>query len=881
MTSRQCHIVRSLTAYWLLMASYAFSQNQSNHWLFGENLKLDFNAGNPTISIEGAMNSLEGTTALSSENGDLLLYSNGENVWNGNHQEIASSNQINGSSNARQSALLLQHSDDNVTLITNGSQFSEENLGLNYHKIRRHAEFVVTSANNHLQNSAAEGMAAVEIKECVSREYWLVAGKIDDPGHIYLYRVTPDSVYFQSKMAYGGQYPVKYIKFSPNVDRLVVLEDKGDSKSSAWLIDFEPLSGQILNSREILERENVFLESAEFSSSGHLLYITLDQLYQYNVTTNNIVSTASEQPVAMQLASEDEIILLLYPGIAILDSINMVGLGTIETLDLSQEILLRFRQGLPSFPSSYFNYSLRADAGQDEQLCSRDTVIIGGSSIGQEYIWNPEIYLNNPFSANPKFSKINSSNSIDTLIYALEVRNNQLSSCDTIEVIVYPEPKLEIIGPTSICPGEENVEYYFEPVVGYNYQWKVSNGEVTILAENQISVNWPDTSGIGHVLLGIHPQNLVCEPDTSILEVRINYEIDSPIPMGDTSICTEKRSGNIYSVPTSPNAVYLWSTENGVVVSGQGNSEVTVDWKEEGLHVIHMEQTITTNDTICFGKSPELEIQFIDDSSSIDLELVTVDTMTNNSIRLSWENFTNQPNSNPIYLWRSVHDQNQFSQIKEVSPSLKESIDIEVEIDRYAYDYYISQTSWCDNEIVSSVHNSVLLSNSNVYDSEIIELSYNEYQAWISFPYSILVLHDVDELGTEKILEEFNDYRSPLQIRSFPTSFDHFFRVGAFIDSELISWSNQIKVQINPILEIPNVFTPNNDGINDTFDFRSLEFFPNNTLQLFDRSGNQLAAFTNYRGSWDGGDYPADTYFYLFKEFRTGLSYKGWVKILK
>lgn len=77
-------------------------------------------------------------------------------------------------------------------------------------------------------------------------------------------------------------------------------------------------------------------------------------------------------------------------------------------------------------------------------------------------------------------------------------------------------------------------------------------------------------------------------------------------------------------------------------------------------------------------------------------------------------------------------------------------------------------------------------------------------------------------------------------------------------------------------LEIPNVFTPNNDNINDLFTIRS-KGVKEISLQIFNRWGEKLYEFTGAKAAWDGmtgqgGIVPDATYFYFVKA--TGFSDK-------
>ncbi len=68
-------------------------------------------------------------------------------------------------------------------------------------------------------------------------------------------------------------------------------------------------------------------------------------------------------------------------------------------------------------------------------------------------------------------------------------------------------------------------------------------------------------------------------------------------------------------------------------------------------------------------------------------------------------------------------------------------------------------------------------------------------------------------------------------------------------------------------VETVNVFTPNGDGINDRFVIKNLDLYPNNKLQVFDRTGKVVYEQNNYANTWDGyvnGKLlTKDTYFYV------------------
>lgn len=90
----------------------------------------------------------------------------------------------------------------------------------------------------------------------------------------------------------------------------------------------------------------------------------------------------------------------------------------------------------------------------------------------------------------------------------------------------------------------------------------------------------------------------------------------------------------------------------------------------------------------------------------------------------------------------------------------------------------------------------------------------------------------------------------------------------------------ELVVEDCPLI-IPNIFTPNGDGINDVFYFGNAENKQLHT-KIFNRWGEEVASFKGNEG-WDGGELPDGVYYYLVRE-RQGENvkvHKGKVTILR
>jgi gliding motility-associated-like protein len=70
-----------------------------------------------------------------------------------------------------------------------------------------------------------------------------------------------------------------------------------------------------------------------------------------------------------------------------------------------------------------------------------------------------------------------------------------------------------------------------------------------------------------------------------------------------------------------------------------------------------------------------------------------------------------------------------------------------------------------------------------------------------------------------------------------------------------------VEVQCEPL--IPNVFTPNNDGQNETFFIINMDQYPNSRLIVYNRWGKIVYESANYQNDWNGGDLSDGVYYYV------------------
>ncbi|MEO7080776.1 MAG: gliding motility-associated C-terminal domain-containing protein, partial [Flavobacteriales bacterium] len=74
------------------------------------------------------------------------------------------------------------------------------------------------------------------------------------------------------------------------------------------------------------------------------------------------------------------------------------------------------------------------------------------------------------------------------------------------------------------------------------------------------------------------------------------------------------------------------------------------------------------------------------------------------------------------------------------------------------------------------------------------------------------------------------------------------------------------------ILVVPDAFSPNGDGVNDTYVIQGLDYYPDNKFTVFNRWGSKVYERSPYRNTWDGTsegqanlgtDLPESTYYFI------------------
>jgi gliding motility-associated-like protein len=170
----------------------------------------------------------------------------------------------------------------------------------------------------------------------------------------------------------------------------------------------------------------------------------------------------------------------------------------------------------------------------------------------------------------------------------------------------------------------------------------------------------------------------------------------------------------------------------------------------------------------------------------------------------------------------------------------------------------------------------------SISDTININLSWTRYWGWPSPTYRILQSIDNGdwaEIGVTNDPITTYVYTKPLLASTY--------RIMIRTEDNmtgLVSESNWIEY-IRSVLQIPNVITPNDDGINDFFFVNELLLYKPVNFIVYDRWGIKVFEDDDYDNRWDGDNLqsrplPEGTYFYVL-DFEGAESEHGFIVIIR
>lgn len=244
-----------------------------------------------------------------------------------------------------------------------------------------------------------------------------------------------------------------------------------------------------------------------------------------------------------------------------------------------------------------------ADAGPDLALCPGVGAVIGTPPlVGYTYSWfsNPANFgfIGSTNIAQPSVL-VQSNVAVAVPVQYFVIARDSLGcpNIDTMLISYEPTPQSLFSLQSPICAGTcASVSYLSPPLAGATYNWTFTGG----LASP--GGNFPGPHQVCYPTAGTYDISLQvtssagCASGTTTNSIVVN-----PIPTTTFSIsspvCELEESLITYTGTASPNALYSWNFDNGIVTSGAGQGPYTVYWTVPGTHYV----TLNVSELGCTG----------------------------------------------------------------------------------------------------------------------------------------------------------------------------------------------------------------------------------------------------------------------------------------
>ena len=402
---------------------YGEQMRVANVWYFGDNAGIDFNEMPPLALTDGQTHAPAGVASISDRNGKSLFYTDGNTIFDRNHNLMFDGNSIGGDILSTQSSLIIPFPNDETMFYvfttkdiwnaTGDHQYILSFSVVDIKEIGNGSVGEVVAKEVPLFTKSTERIAAIE----TGSGYWLLAHDFGN-NTFRAYPITESGIGPPVLSSIGAvhsmgskEYGEGHMKFSPDGSRVAVALAT-PSGNYVELFDFDVSTGTLSNYIQVELNEpfaNYHVYGVEFASNSDKVFVTLNnqgspqsRLYELKIHNfnkdsieTNMVQIADQSGVnfgALQTGPDGQIYIAM-------DGQGFVGnfqpaLDTLQNssfdymnnrFDLSGGVS---RLGLPNFVQNFTNQPSAPSASVTGGCIGQPSLFMGaGTSQIDEYLW--------------------------------------------------------------------------------------------------------------------------------------------------------------------------------------------------------------------------------------------------------------------------------------------------------------------------------------------------------------------------------------------------------------------------------------------------------------------------------------------------------------
>ncbi|MDZ4844328.1 MAG: T9SS type A sorting domain-containing protein [Chitinophagales bacterium] len=345
----------------ILLPSFCLAQKQGNIWYFGDHAGVDFNSGVPVALMDGAITYgtgilgpityNEGTSVISDSAGNLLFYTNGQKLWNRNHQVMPNGDSLLGNFSSTQSSIIIPKAgssqyfyvftvddyfeDFQIRGIQNGFRYSIVDICLD-----NGLGDVVSNQKNIvlIDDSITEKVAAV--KHANGVDYWIVTHMLYADA-FYAFRLTSSGI-TSSVITHVGSVHSRaqsQLKISPDGNRLALAigEGIGSNPGILELFDFDDSTGIVSNFKSLTTFPSSQIFGVEFSPNNTKLFGGYSSLLNGNGGTGIIQYDLNAGGGNIDSINNSKVIIYVRPNVASVKGLQLGPDGKIYQVEVQNQ----------------------------------------------------------------------------------------------------------------------------------------------------------------------------------------------------------------------------------------------------------------------------------------------------------------------------------------------------------------------------------------------------------------------------------------------------------------------------------------------------------------------------------------------------------------
>ena len=882
----------------LLLSIKLNAQNEGNIWYFGYNAGIDFNSGSALALNNGALWTSEGCATICDASGNLLFYTDGSTVYNANHVAMPNGTGLNGNNSSSQSALIVKKPGfTNIYTIftvtdygqSDGFQYTEVDMSL-----QNGLGDVTSTVNVPVYTPTCERLIAVRHQNGI--DYWIITQDyMTSNFRSYLYTnagLASSWVSSNSGVVLSGLgETIGVLKGNPAGNQIAMTINTADVIK---LYDFDNGTGTLSNP---ITLPIISPYGVEFSFSGQFLYCGIiptfgtSHFYQYNLQAGNaaaiqnsavLIGQSLSHPGTLQRGPDKKI----YGAIINYSSTNTPsGIAVISDPDL-QGLNCNFNAagfqpanntaaflGLPNFPNDFF-----INENQTYHICQGDSVELSSPNFST-FNWAIE---NNP-------SNILSTDSILTVSPHISTSYILFSGLDTVSfnITVHDTLSVNLGADTCINSGTLLLDVT-QPNVTYQWQDGSNNPTFNVTASGTYWVQISNGTCTSTDSISIQYDQIEIQGDTLIT-------CDSTVNLSLTGSNSGTTGHWTYLAPPGDSQNVVFTPNSNV-----SNPLITVPELGE-YHFIFTSScgAVDTHTVVFDSQAPVLNINLTQECN-FNVNLIASNPIQNGTwtaVGPVGETITitdiHNPNTTAVvsnygtYTFTYTYNfcktsSSALIDIQSVQPNITntktlyicdKSIDLSAQIPGQAEQWSVEGPGIVTFSNFQSLNTTATVDKYGDYTfyfhgcggTDTLEVSFIKNAPTIHAPSYVYC-------GTEALLEVFY-YENNTGTWSYKPETDEIITLVE-LDSNMVSVSSDsygsvdvtyttcdtsttVNIAFMCELDIPNVFSPNNDGINDEFFISRLntKFYDKSRFVVYDRWGVEV--YTNGRygleGSWWNG----------------------------